>query len=222
MHKSCSLFCSTLENNSQDCETISWCLFDSLGWHNEIIIIISQFFGLCRVLRLLHELPLKVLKGGGLLQDPVNGSHLRRKYSYELIGLWVLKSFAFALGGTTSGHELTIPIPRLHPPLHFLLTGHLWCCTGGIWQFAWNMAKTETEACSSGSRTNATRQRNCVISRGVACGSNIISICKWRSFTNDLPSANLLLHTFTHSHTHTRHTYEVCWCSFMETPFSTY
>lgn len=97
-----------------------------------------------------------------------------------------------------------IPIPRLHPPLHFLLTGHLWCCTGGIWQFAWNMAKTETEACSSGSRTNATRQRNCVISRGVACGSNIISICKWRSFINDLPPANLLLHTFTHTHQHTR------------------
>lgn len=119
IHKSCSLFCSSLENNSQDCETISWCLFDSLGWHNEIIIIISQFFGLCRVLRLLHEIPLKVLKGGELLQDPVNGSHLRRKYSYELIGLWVLKSFAFALGGTTSGHELTIPIPVPVSPTAF-------------------------------------------------------------------------------------------------------
>lgn len=100
--------------------------------------------------------------------------------------------------------NLPSPSPFPHPPLHFLLTGHLWCCTGGIWQFAWNMAKTETEACSSGSRTNATRQRNCVISRGVACGSNIISICKWRSFTNDLPPANLLLHTFRHTHQHTR------------------
>lgn len=58
------------------------------------------------------RVPFKTVVGGGdLLQDPVNGSHLRRKYSYELIGLWVLKSFAFALGGTTSGHELTIPNP---------------------------------------------------------------------------------------------------------------
>lgn len=97
-----------------------------------------------------------------------------------------------------------IPIPRLHPPLHFLLTGHLWCCTGGIWQFAWNMAKTETEACSSGSRTNATRQRNCVISRDVACGSNIISICKWRSFTNDLPPRQFVS-AYIHTHAHSTH-----------------
>lgn len=60
--------------------------------------------------------------GWGMLQDPVNGSHLRRKYSYELIGLWVLKSFAFALG-TTSGHELTphspFPITIPSPAIAF-------------------------------------------------------------------------------------------------------
>lgn len=154
------------------------------------------------------RVPFKTVGGGGdLLQDPVNGSHLRRKYSYELIGLWVLKSFAFALGGTTSGHELTIPLTAFLPHCIFfwLAICDVALVAYGNLHGTWNMAKTETEACSSGSRTNATRQRNCVISRGVACGSNIISICKWRIFTTTpLPRQFVTAYIHKHSHTLTR------------------
>lgn len=88
---------------------------------------------------------------------------------------------------------------------------------GAIWQFAWNMAKTKTEACfSSGSRTKAMRRDNETVSFGTDGGGrcrgrevrrNIhMQMAHFPELTPPPTHTNLLpTHTQTHSHTHSTH-----------------
>lgn len=103
---------------------------------------------------------------------------------------------------------------------------------GAIWQFAWNMAKTKTEACfSSGSRTKAMPRDNETVSFGTDGGGR----CRGREVRRNIhmqmahfpeltpPPQHTPIcyqHTLKHTHTRIRHTYGACSsCSFIATPF---